>query len=526
MRITNNMLMRDMMWNVNRNLNTMSKSNKQLQTGNRVFRPSDDPVGITQILKYRTDLRVIAQYKNSIEAAGGHMDVTESALQSIKEMVHRIEDLSVKAANGVLSKSDSEKVAEEVEQIKAEILVAGNSTNGGKYIFSGLETDKKLFNKDGSYNVAMTTERVANKKAMEHEIAIGEVMKTGTHPVDIFGVVDEENPLSPLIPAGHVKAAEGTRAEVNMNIAEIDRDFSGGTIEITVDGQTYTADTSLLDRDYTRPMTKERLINVIGLSETGTTRLEDVANIFFDTNDRLVIRHKKQGTTSTISASISSAHITDVQTTGAGTDNVPAVYSGAGNLTDAQVAAEQGTHGMHFARGRKSTVLNIDFSTINTVSELGDLIQNHLDTEYPPAGTMTVTATDGSPLQISVSGGELSVDTIRGTKSQMIEDLNDLITKMKAGDHEGVNKMIDIVRGHNDKVLSALGEVGAKTNRLKFIKERNKDSTLSVTEMMTKIENIDYAEAIIRFKSMENVYRASLSVGSKVVQPSLLDFIR
>ncbi|MDO4799016.1 MAG: flagellar hook-associated protein FlgL, partial [Bacillota bacterium] len=134
MRITNNMLVRDMMWNVGSNLNKMSNYNNQLTTGKRVFRPSEDPVGVTQILKYKTDISALAQYKSNIEDAQGHMDVVESSLMNIKEVLQRIRELTVAAANGAKSKEDVDKIRVEIDELTNELISTGNATNAGRYI--------------------------------------------------------------------------------------------------------------------------------------------------------------------------------------------------------------------------------------------------------------------------------------------------------------------------------------------------------------------------------------------------------
>jgi flagellar hook-associated protein 3 FlgL len=43
---------------------------------------------------------------------------------------------------------------------------------------------------------------------------------------------------------------------------------------------------------------------------------------------------------------------------------------------------------------------------------------------------------------------------------------------------------------------------------------------------MSKNEDVDMAEVIMRLKSEENVYRASLSAGARIIQPTLVDFLR
>jgi flagellar hook-associated protein 3 FlgL len=77
-----------------------------------------------------------------------------------------------------------------------------------------------------------------------------------------------------------------------------------------------------------------------------------------------------------------------------------------------------------------------------------------------------------------------------------------------------------------ETVLSAMGEIGGKTNRVEFIKSRVQENEITFTGLLSKVQDVDMAEAIMYFKNLENIYRASLSVGSKVIQPSLVDFIR
>ncbi len=44
--------------------------------------------------------------------------------------------------------------------------------------------------------------------------------------------------------------------------------------------------------------------------------------------------------------------------------------------------------------------------------------------------------------------------------------------------------------------------------------------------MLSKIEDIDYAEAITKLKSEEGIYQATLAASAKIIQPSLMDFLR
>ncbi|MNC78866.1 flagellar hook-associated protein FlgL [compost metagenome] len=77
-----------------------------------------------------------------------------------------------------------------------------------------------------------------------------------------------------------------------------------------------------------------------------------------------------------------------------------------------------------------------------------------------------------------------------------------------------------------DKILSASANNGAKTNRVELMQGRLSDLEVNLTDLQAKTEDGDYAELLMKSKIQENIYNASLSVGSKIIQSTLVDFIR
>lgn len=77
-----------------------------------------------------------------------------------------------------------------------------------------------------------------------------------------------------------------------------------------------------------------------------------------------------------------------------------------------------------------------------------------------------------------------------------------------------------------DAILAARAEVGAKVNRLEAAKNRQDLLQVNLEGLRSKAEDVDYVEAVSRFSVQETVYKASLEVGGKAIQPSLLDYLR
>ncbi|WZL79454.1 flagellar hook-associated protein FlgL [Eubacteriales bacterium mix99] len=105
--------------------------------------------------------------------------------------------------------------------------------------------------------------------------------------------------------------------------------------------------------------------------------------------------------------------------------------------------------------------------------------------------------------------------------------LTDILKALEEGDVEALGgKLLEQIDGHIDNMLSIRSELGAKSNRLDAAKKKNEEESFNMTKMKSKTEDIDFAEKIMQYMTMTNVYVASLSVGAKILQPTILDFLK
>lgn len=77
-----------------------------------------------------------------------------------------------------------------------------------------------------------------------------------------------------------------------------------------------------------------------------------------------------------------------------------------------------------------------------------------------------------------------------------------------------------------DRVLAQVAEIGGKLNRLDMVVSRYEEDKITYTDMKSRVEDADEAEAIMNFKMAEMIYQSALNVGARILQPSLLDYIR
>ena len=67
MRVTNSMIINNLMRNLNRNLNRMEKTQRNLSSGKKFVNPSDDPIGVSRSLRLNTEVAAMAQYKRNAD---------------------------------------------------------------------------------------------------------------------------------------------------------------------------------------------------------------------------------------------------------------------------------------------------------------------------------------------------------------------------------------------------------------------------------------------------------------------------
>ncbi len=132
----------------------------------------------------------------------------------------------------------------------------------------------------------------------------------------------------------------------------------------------------------------------------------------------------------------------------------------------------------------------------------------------------TVTIGSDGP---SVFGASNAGDPFNGS---VFEVLNALADAVEIGDNTNVRAGIEAVDVATARMGTAQGRVGAISQQLDAAELRHSGERLSVESTVSKLRDTDVAEAIIRLRSAEAGYEATLSATARGVSVSLLDFLR
>jgi flagellar hook-associated protein 3 FlgL len=141
-RVTNGMLNKTMTFNIQRQKAEMDKIQNSLATGKKVRVPRDNPIAATNQMLYQTRITEVDQYIKNIDEGKSFLNQSDSTIQSVIEIFHRIKVLAVQGANGIYTSFErKEAAATEINQLLEEIVALANSKDGaGRSIFGGFRT--------------------------------------------------------------------------------------------------------------------------------------------------------------------------------------------------------------------------------------------------------------------------------------------------------------------------------------------------------------------------------------------------
>ncbi len=132
--------------NANRQLGLVNRSTMQsmekLASGLRINKAGDDASGLAVSEKMRSQIRGLNQAVRNIEDGVSFIQTTEGYLQESQDILHRIRELSVQAANGIYSSEDRMQIQVEVSQLVDEInRIASHAQFNGMNILTGRFAD-------------------------------------------------------------------------------------------------------------------------------------------------------------------------------------------------------------------------------------------------------------------------------------------------------------------------------------------------------------------------------------------------
>ncbi|WMJ81302.1 flagellar hook-associated protein FlgL [Clostridium sp. MB40-C1] len=477
MRITNRMLSNTFLSDMKNNLENIKKLQEQMTSGKEIRRPSDDPLRVARAMNLHTDIAENKQYNENISDTINWLDTTDTALGQVGDVFHRVRELLISAGNGGYSSSERRAIKDEINEKIGEVSQILNTNFDGMYIFGGTRGTTKPVDVVGGSSLGNSA--VTNKIVIDKS----KTPIAGT-------IVNEKGELKSQLKFTIKYDKFKTKPDGTLDTATEEK-----KMDITFPTTPHPTTIQSLS-DLAEKINKQ----IVG-NEEFKDKIKAVPNI-------------KDGTIMFVNINENDNTIKDNTFK---IDSVGDVSIGKDTSTP-NINNTENTRLMYYKKGGGELVDGDEYSQIQK--------------------NLTVQISQGVKMDYNVSATDvLEFTNEKGEKLDIREIFKNIANHLDGKDDAGTivddSAIKELVNGDLQKLTDAMNnvlkirsEVGAKQNRMESAHEKNTDANFNMTEILSKTEDIDITEKTMEFAVMQTVYLASLQTSARVIQPSLLDYLR
>ena len=513
MRITNKIMQRNNLSNINTNKVYQDKLSTQMSTQKKVNRPSDDPVVSIRALRLRSNVTEVTQYySKNIPDAESWLNVTEDALKNLTEIITSMIKQSTKGSNGDLKAEDRQIILEQLKALGEEVYSTGDADYAGRYVFTGYRTDTSL-SFDKEYNTEYKiTEQLDNSAITQlTKVNTGKLLDiTATNYKDAgFGNITENSVSSSevyRIRLAYDDCKKGGDVEIKF----------GNTTWSTAAGGVITRATST-DADSPYDVIAQNPDKIIYVADTGELLIgKDRYNDLMACKDDPATSDRNEGEIQVtyqknhwVKGDLRPEHYFKCE---AEVDGKKISYNEKYTTNEKEKQAIEYDVGFNQTIRVNSTADECFQHGIGrTVDDLVQAMQDVLDLET------VKTKIEG--LQENATGGDADI-----LKKQM-EAMEKALTLSKDKCQKLFESSITTFQGYLDDANLCITNCGTRSSKLELIENRMKSQKTTFETLKSENEDIDVTETAINLKSAEMTYEAALMATGKVMQTTLLNFI-
>ncbi|KMP10836.1 hypothetical protein UR09_03360 [Candidatus Nitromaritima sp. SCGC AAA799-A02] len=504
MRITNQTQQQNALNNIFRITEDLFRVQNQIASTKRINKPSDDPAGIRDTLALRTDIDKIKQFERNIDNNQIFLQTGETALEAIGTGLTRAKELSIVELSGLSTSETRGFAAAELDKIISSVFQAANTKVKNLFLFSGTKTRTTPFELSASGavyrgNTDNFTIQIAEDTKIEVTIPGSDVLTT-----DLSPDLNTSTPLSQL---------DGGNGIVPGSFSIADRAGNSATISVS------------------SSMTVGNLISAINSASVNVTAsvnssgngitLTDTSSVV---TQSLTVSEVSSGTTATslgiVGKSDGNIEGTDLNPTLSSATLISELNGGQGlSLGDVSIVngSASGTVSLSSATTVGDVISLINGSGLNVTAGINSA-GNSLQVISNSSSTVAVVNdidTGTTAEDLGIGGGRNVINTIIKLKQAMEQD-----------DTSGILASLVNLDSGLQSINESRAVFGAVLRRIQSTEFIHQQDIVDRNDQMGDIEDADIVKAASDLAALETALQATLSSTARIIQPTLLDFLR
>ena len=471
MKISSSYLYNKSLQNIQTAQSDVAKTREQIATGKSLVRPSDDTSKLRNIEMLESQVRKLDSFDRNAAYLQDRYGLEETVLSSASDILIRIKELAIQAANDTLSVADRDIIAVEITSLRDEIISIANTRDvEGNFIFGGGKTDIEAFvksNVTGKVNYQgdnrETSIAISNTRSLTKNRDGTTIFQTAPRQKQTFtlaglsGVGKSNFKVGSAVIEFSISANDSTEAIRSAIQQSLESSGISGTAQAVVAGAAGI------------------LVNDAQIAAG------DLA-ITLDANHGLA-----NGNSFTIAGETGSpAHyVTNVA--GNEITFVPALAAGVVN--DAAITAVS---------------YSITLSGTNSNASNGVPV--------------TASSPDSNPLTVTLSGSEIQ-------SVGFFDVLGDLVSALSENKRGEIGRSISELSSLQERLSINVGQVGSSLNNLERQVDINSSIRLRINELLSMERDLDYAKAVTQFNAEIVRLEATQASFAKIAQLSLFEYL-
>lgn len=518
MRITNRIMQRNNLSNINTNKTYQDRLSTQMSSQKKINRPSDDPVVAIRALRLRSNVTEISQYySKNIPDAESWLKVTEDAISNLAQIMTTMIARCEKGVNSEYTTDQRKIILEEMQKLGETVYSTGDADYAGRYVFTGYRTDTSLsFLEAKKQNYTITEQLDKN--------AIDTVSKVET---DKLLDINSTNFATTKVTEDDISSVEVHRIRLAYNDCSADNkpviEFTDATgAKVTWQGNDITIMHSYdktPDNPYASAAKDED--SIIYIPETGELLLGE---------KRYGELMKTKDSEATSNVNEAEIRVTYDKSNWEKGDLRPEHYFYC-KADKEDKSGERVTYNENYLEhGVERQVIEYDVGfnqTIRINSTADECFKHGVGREVDDIVNAMQDVLDLEGVKKDIEGiiekttDEGELDTLQ----KQLDAVNKALTLARKKEEALFQHGITKFQGYLDDANLCVTNCGSRRSKLELIENRTQNQKTTYETLKSENEDIDITEVAIQLNAAELTYDAALMAAGKVMQTTLLNFI-
>lgn len=447
--------------------NKLSLSMGRLSSGYKINKAGDNPAGMAISSKMKAQIDGLNQAEANSDDGQSVLRIADGALNEVSNMLQRIRELSVQAANGTNSYSDRQSIQDEIDQLTQEVDRISTDTEYNKKTLLDGSANTRVY-VSGTHKDTTKFARSATRIDFSEEVLPGNYTvevktpaKQATYQLDMSGLINDPN-------------------------------FDGGTVSINGVGIDYEKGMSA-DDVYKQLMS---VADEIGCKIEKDPNNAGVYNITAD--------NKGSKETLTILMSDEMAHKTGLDQQGAVQNADDKSYKLVASGTDAEIELKDGFG--------STVITNVEGNRVKITDKGGFSMDFLLSDDVQNGDTLKFDVTDVGAMTIQIGANQYQNMDVHipevSSESLYLDTVNVAV-------NGGADKAISTMDAAIAKLSAIRSGIGAYTNRLEYASSSLAETQEDMTTAYSGLMDTDMASEMTEYTQQNILEQAAVSVLSQ-----------